>query len=63
MQRARRFGVPFGILAGPVCALAVVSRQVVAGNPLDWGFPLEPEVGSMVVVVLQEGCEGFSALV
>jgi hypothetical protein len=44
-------------------ALAVMSRQVVAWNPRDWGFAFESEVGAVVVVVLQEGFEGIAALV
>jgi hypothetical protein len=43
--------------------LGIMSRQVVAWNPRDWGFAFESEVGVVVVVVLQEGFEGIAALV
>ena len=44
-------------------ALAVMSRQVVAGNPRDWGFAVESEVWAIVVVVVQEWFEGFLSLI
>jgi len=43
--------------------LAVMSRQVVAGNPRYWGFAIESEVWAVVVVMIQEWREGISALI
>ena len=43
--------------------LAVMSRQVVAGNPRYWGFAIESEMGAVVVVMIQEWREGISALI
>ena len=43
--------------------LGVMSRQVVAWNPLNGGFAVDPEVWTVVVVVVQKGFEGFPALV
>ena len=40
-----------------------MSRQVVAWNPLNGGFAVDPEVWTVVVVVVQKGFEGFPALV
>ena len=47
----------------PANPLSVMSRQVVAGNPRDWGFAFESEVGAMMVVVVQEWFEGFLSLI